>query len=208
MWNARKTFWYTFRDVTVPSIRKAIHTIVTKFRQSESLPDENEPDQNVVGSLKRNWTISVPGLNIIPKNPSRILHRRAGFKVSDILVTVSLVLKLFCWKWNVECQVCSISKKELQHMNLNILRKCKGCVRNNRGHFEPMVWFVCDLLACGLAGSAAGPNAHCTERFDARGLCLFRWIGPPTCGRLSNNLSLYLYQIVWILTKTKLILEI
>jgi hypothetical protein len=56
-------------------------------------------------SLKRNCVKSVLGLKTPLKDP---VHWKPGFKVSAI-----------------KFHVCSVSKKELQHMNVNILQRCK-----------------------------------------------------------------------------------
>lgn len=48
------------------------------------LLDKKEPNQNCEHSLKRSWMKLVLGLNIPLENPSDILHRRWGSKVSSL----------------------------------------------------------------------------------------------------------------------------
>jgi hypothetical protein len=80
--------------------------------------DKNELNQNAECPLKRNLMKSVLDLNIHFENSLKALLRRPRFKVS-------------CFKF----QVFSVSEKELQCMNVNILWRGKAFVLNNRGHF-------------------------------------------------------------------------
>lgn len=68
----------------------------------------------------------VLGLNITFKTPIHALHRRPGFKISDC-----------------KSQDCSVSRKEIQHMNMGISWLWKKCVHSNRNHTQCLLWSGC-----------------------------------------------------------------
>jgi hypothetical protein len=78
--------------------------------------DKIELNQNSQVLTEEKLNELVPCLNIPLDNPLYALQRRLGFKVSDF-----------------SFQICSISEKELQCMN--VIMRCKECMCNNRDYF-------------------------------------------------------------------------
>jgi hypothetical protein len=110
MWKVRTEFRHTFQGVAFAN-RKTINKIVNKFRQTESLLDnERKLNWNAVFSLNRN-------LNIPLKSSLDTLRRRPGSIVSSF-----------------KFQVCSAPKKKnnstRQRVNVDIVCRRMECMHN------------------------------------------------------------------------------
>jgi hypothetical protein len=92
--------------------------------------------------MKKNWIKSVVGLKILLENPFAALQRKQG---------------------DLKFQFCSVYEKELQCVNVNILRRCKKCLRNNRGNFRHLFGSEEVFVIFGPTDYATNPNASSTR---------------------------------------------
>jgi hypothetical protein len=82
-------------------------------------------------------------------------------------------------------QVCSVSNKERQQMNVNVLLRCRELVFDGRdisGICYDMGVVLSELLACGHVDCTEGPKVHVRS---------FHWTCQTICSKFLNNLLLY-----------------
>jgi hypothetical protein len=81
----RRTFQYKFQDFTVPYRNIICSHKLTKMDRIV-IEQRKELYRNAGCSLKRKWTKSLLGLNILLEYSSDILHRRPGFQASNFFL--------------------------------------------------------------------------------------------------------------------------
>jgi hypothetical protein len=123
------------------------------------------------------------GLNVPLKNPLDTLHRRLGFQVP-----------------NFTFQVCSISRKELQCMNVHISWRCRKCVHSSRYHFCHLLWSGCFLFVICWPMGLLHIWAH-AERVNLKSLSRFWLTGWMIYDRLLNSLPIGNRCFPWLLSR-------
>lgn len=121
------------------------------------------------------------GPSIPLKNSLDALYRGMGFKASGF-----------------DLQICSLSKKKLQHDNVKILQRCKKCM-HIREHFWYLLWCGCVLFViCWQTGLSTALQiwTH-TGKAGARSVYLFHWTSRMICGRFSRNAQQHQNAMLW-----------
>jgi hypothetical protein len=137
-----RRFWQKFQ---VPAVlNRKIYSSTNKFRLTETLMDKKN----------WHWVVTKEKLDVMGARPECLPHKSFRCLAEETRFNVSGFMY----------QVCSVSKKELQHVKVNILRtcRCKECVLKNRGHTRYNLWSGCALFVIcrlmGLSIALQGPN--------------------------------------------------